>query len=157
MQPLAKLVLVMALAGCQSPGGGYDERAGYEQWGRRHVPAPEEMISTDADAYGAGATISVRLTNRTVRTVSYNLCRSQLQRRDNNNEWVAARSSLGEACTAELRGLSPGQSARFSFPVPGSMRSAPYRIRTELRDSRGGPPIEAVSNAFTLQTRERSD
>lgn len=150
-----KLAMLILLAGCESPGS-YDDRVGHELPGGRRAPiGPDEMIRTDAYTYAPGATVHLRLTNRTGRAVSYNLCRSQVQRRT-GDDWTAIQQSLREVCTAELRGLGPGQSATFSFPLPPIVRSGPFRIRTVLTDARGGQPVEAVSNAFE-SNRERND
>lgn len=155
MRHLATLAILLALGGCEHPGG-YDYPGGYDRSGARRAPSANEMIWTDADTYSSGTSpISMRLTNRTGRTLGYNLCRSQLQRTA-DNEWRTERSSLAEVCTAELRGLRPGQSATFVFR-PGNVRNGTYRIRTELNDPQGGPPVEAVSNPFSLMLRDRSD
>lgn len=112
-------------------------------------------IQTNAPTYASGAPVSIRLTNRTGRTVGYNLCRARLERLF-ENEWEGAQASLAEVCTAELRGLRPGQSASFVFTPDYTLREGQYRVRTDLHDPMGGPPVEALSNAFTL-TRTRLD
>jgi hypothetical protein len=161
MRSLTKLAIVLVLGGCGHPGGygdqpGYGDATVYDRFGGRHTPTGYEMIWTDADAYDGGTRAAMRLTNRTGRTVTYNLCRSQLQRHV-DNEWRAEKPSLAEVCTAELRTLRPGQAVTFQFAMPGGVRNGTYRIRTELHDPRGGPPAEALSNTFTLITRERND
>jgi len=151
MRTSATLAVLLALGGCGHPGS-YDRS--HDRYGGRGAPSASEMIWTDADAYEAGSGMALRLTNRTGRTLSYNLCHSQIQRHV-DNDWQTAKTDLAEACTMELRGLPPGRSANFSFRMP-PLREGSYRIRTELRDPRGGPPVEAVSNTFVFR-HERND
>lgn len=107
------------------------------------------MIATDAAEYNASTLISLRLTNRTGRTVGYNLCRARLERQTGDG-WQEIRASLGDACTMELRGLRPGQSATFTFRTATQTPPGMYRVRTELHEQQGGATIEAVSTIFRI-------
>ena len=138
MRAFLKLAILIALGGCQQPGP-YDRPAGL----------PTTSITTNADTYRAGAAVSIRLTNRTGRAVGYNLCGAKLERM-HDNDWQEILSSLGEVCTAELRGLRPGQSATFVFTTPPGARGGTYRIRAALHDPQGGAQLEAISNLFTV-------
>jgi len=107
------------------------------------------MIDTNAATYELGTPISIRLTNRTARSLGYNLCRGRLERLF-ENEWQVVQGSLAEVCTAELRGLRPGQSTSFVFRLDSTMREGQHRVRVDLHDPMGGPPVEALSNVFTV-------
>jgi hypothetical protein len=148
MRSLVKLAMLLALGGCEQPGA-YDRSL---DSARRAPALPATSIATSADAYGAGAPVSIRLTNTTARTVGYNLCRAKLER-SHDNDWQEIMPALGEVCTAELRGLRPGQSATFVFRTPPGARGGTYRVRAALQDPQGAALLEAISNTFTV-TRE---
>lgn len=107
------------------------------------------MLETDAPEYGAGSKVTVRLTNRTGRSVLYNLCSAHLERRDGEGDWRQAQPGLAEMCTRELRALYPGQTATYTFPLE-VRRRGDYRIRTTLSDAHGGPGTEVTSNVFKI-------
>ncbi len=141
LRAVPSLIAIVALCGCETgTTGGYDpalqDRAGHT------------LIVTDATEYQSGATVRMRLTNKTGRRVTYNLCRSRLERGSDDN-WHPVQSSLREACTAELRTLSPGQSVTYAF-TPPALRRGVYRIATDLDDPQGRARIVATSNAFTF-------
>lgn len=135
------LIAIATLCGCETgTTGGYDpalqDRAGHT------------LIVTDAAEYQGGTTVRMRLTNKTGRRVTYNLCRSRIER-GSDGDWRPVQSSLAEACTVELRSLSPGQSVTYAFKL-GSLRRGAYRIATDLDDPQGRARIVATSNAFTI-------
>ncbi len=141
LRAVPSLIAIAALSGCETGAtGGYDpalqDRAGHT------------LIVTDASEYQSGATVRMRLTNKTGRRVTYNLCRSRIER-GNDDDWRPVQTSLGEACTAELRTLSPGQSVTYAFKLP-TLRRGAYRIATDLDDPQGRARIVATSNTFAL-------
>jgi len=140
---------LLGVAACEQTGalGGDWGRGGYPQAQSSEDPI---MMQTNAANYRAGEPVITRLTNRTGRRVGYNLCRSRVEQRNDEGDWRPVPAAEGEVCTAELRSLSPGQSATYSFRLARSSRPGPYRIRTTLEDLRGGPRLDVVSNAFSL-------
>jgi hypothetical protein len=127
-------------------------RDDYRRGGYPQAQSPTElpiMMRTDATSYPVGTPMTVRLTNRTGRRVGYNLCNSRVERLNNEGDWRETQASLAEACTSELRGLAPEQSATYSFK-PGSMQRGQYRLRTGLDDPQRGSRIDVVSNPFMV-------
>jgi hypothetical protein len=149
---LLSLIALMAAAGCQQSGssaGGAAPDIAYDpnSPGGRIV---ESLLVTDAASYVSGGPAAVRITNRTGRSVGYNLCRSRLERRGDDDVWRQTMGSLAEACTAELRTLRPGQSATYSFRIATTSRPGQYRISTDLEDLQARLRFIAVSNTFSL-------
>lgn len=134
---------LLAVAACEQTG----PRDGYPQ---AQSTEPPVMMQTDAASYAAGTRMSVRLTNRTGGPVGYNLCRSRLERRNDEGDWRQAQPALAEVCTAELRTLSPGQSASFAFSPSSQSRRGSYRVVTPLDGMYGRPRVDVVSNTFML-------
>jgi hypothetical protein len=108
------------------------------------------MIDTEAGSYPLSARISLRLVNRTGRTVRYNLCRSSLERLSSEGDWRMARETLADTCTAELRTLAPGQTAQFAFDADTRRPPGEYRIRTTLEGLGDGSRLDVASNRFML-------
>lgn len=143
------LLIILLGAGCESGGGQVESGITYDpnSAGGRVV----ELLSTNAKAYEIGAPISVRLTNRTGRGVGYNLCRSRLERLDDDGVWRLMVDGLADACTAELRTLGPGQTVTYTFrSAPNARPGQQYRVSTDLQDLKASLRFIGVSNTFAL-------
>lgn len=114
------------------------------------VPGEPVMIDTDGASYPIGGRVTVRLVNRTGRTVRYNLCRSPLERLSSEGDWRQAREMLTDTCTADLRTLGPGQIAQFAFNADQVRQPGEYRVRTSLEGVGDGARVDVVSNRFML-------
>lgn len=144
---LVSAAALLAAAACEQTGSlGDHGRGGYPQAQSTDAPI---MMHTNAASYDAGAPVITRLTNRTGRRVGYNLCRSRIERQNDEGDWRPVQAET-EVCTAELRSLSPGQSATYTFRIPPHSRRGAHRIRTTLEDLQGGSGLDVVSNAFTI-------
>ena len=146
---LLMLLVILLGAGCESGGGQVESGITYDpnSAGGRIV----ELLATNAKTYEIGAPISVRLTNRTGRGVGYNLCRSRLERLDDDGVWRLMVDGLADACTAELRTLAPGQSVTYTFrSAPSARPGQQYRVSTDLQDLKASLRFIGVSNTFAL-------
>jgi hypothetical protein len=137
------IAALLAATACEHTGSQGD----YPQGQSTDFPV---MMQTDAASYEGNASVTVRLTNRIGRRVGYNLCRSRLERLNDEGDWRETHSTLAEVCTAELRGLAPGQSATYSFRTDPRSRRGQYRIRTALDDPQQRGRLDVVSNPFTV-------
>lgn len=98
-----------------------------------HPPEINVTFAPESITYDTDDDVELVLRNGTDRMVFYNLCFSTLQRRTNET-WSDADHS-GFVCTAELRGLPPGETVQFSYslshfeetPEPGT-----YRLETDI-------------------------
>lgn len=144
------LVTLAALSGCQQQGstGPVDSGIAYDP----NSPGGPvmQLITTSAESYASGAAMSIRLTNRSGRSIGHNLCRARLERRGDDDVWRTMMESLAEACTAELRTLRPGQSITYSFRTAPSARPGQYRISADLQDLTSRLRFIGVSNTFSL-------
>ena len=146
---LMLLLAVLLVAGCESGGGQVESGVSYDpnSAGGRVV----QLLATSAPTYEVGAPINVRLTNRTGRGIGYNLCRSRLERLDDDGVWRLMMDGLADACTAELRTLGPGQSVTFTFrSAPSARPGQQYRVSTDLQDQKANLRFIGVSNTFSL-------
>jgi len=142
LRALVSVAALLAATACEHTGSQGDYQA-------QSTDFPV-MMQTDAASYEGSAPVTVRLTNRTGRRVGYNLCRSRLERLNDEGDWRETHSTLAEVCTAELRGLAPGQSATYSFRTDPRSRRGQYRIRTALDDPQQRGRLDVVSNPFTV-------
>ena len=144
LRTLVSVAALLAATACEHTGSQGD----YPQGQSTDLPV---MMQTDTTSYESSAPVTVRLTNRTGRRVEYNLCRSRLERlNDEGGDWRETNSTLAEMCTAELRALAPGQSATYSFRTSASSRRGQYRIRTTFDDPQQRGRLDVVSNPFTV-------
>jgi len=144
---LVAIVAAVTMAGCEQPG----PQIGGGPSGPKSIEEVE-MLRTDRPSYDRGGPVTVRFTNRLNLTVTHSLCRSRLERRNNEGDWVGARSSLSDMCTAEERTLRPGQSVTYSFRMEG--QSGTYRVLTDLGQMGGISRVVAISNLFTLTRQD---
>ena len=144
------LVMVAAAAGCEGQGGApVDSGISYDP----NSPGGQivQLLTTDASTYDQGASITVRLANRTGRSLGYNLCRSRLERENDDGAWQLMMDGLADACTAELRTLRPGQSFAYTFrSAPSARPGQHYRISTDLQDLPARLRFIGVSNTCSL-------
>jgi hypothetical protein len=144
---LMLLVQTVVLSACEQTAPIYTPAAAI-------AGAESATFVADNLTYAAGAPVTLRLTNTTPRAVSYNLCRSSLERHT-EDDWVVVRP-LAPACTAELRTLLPGQAATFTFPTDRQDRNGDYRVRSELYDPATRTSAIILTRNFRLN-REDSD
>jgi len=148
MRVLARLAAVLAIvtmSGCQETGG-IPSHGGSGPRAIEEVP----MLRTDSGTYRRGAQVTVRFTNRTNATMSYNLCRSRLERRNDEGDWVVSRSNLADGCTAEDRTLRPGQSVTYIFRIGDTTRAGLHRVSADLAEIVARSKYVAVSNTFMV-------
>lgn len=109
-------------------------------------------LVTDRAAYHLRDTVYARLANTGTSTVGYDPCGITVERRDAAGQWVNA-GSLGMACIAAFPTLAPGDSVRFTLPLPESFGAGQYRVRlVRVEDARGQalPAASRTSNEFTI-------
>lgn len=142
----AAALLALFIAGCeQTPMIGHGSPP--------HADEAPQLMRTDAREYTTGAPVTVALVNRTPRALHYNLCRSRIERRS-EDDWRTAREALAEVCTAELRTLLPGATATFAFSSAQHLRTGEYRVSTELHETDGRGSFRAISNTFRLSSSD---
>lgn len=109
------------------------------------TPVPTDVILTASR--GDGDLVTITLTNGSSELVGYNLCVSSLDRRVAGS-WASTGAPLW-ICTAELRGLRPGEEASFSAVYLTPMPAGEYRVITgvELENGRGA---SIASTSFTV-------
>lgn len=135
--------LVLALAGCETPmSSGVGTAPG-------RPDGTLEVLRVDGAEHARGGPLSFRLVNTTRSPLGYNLCRSTLERQDDDHLWRAM-VEVAEACTAEIRTLPPGAAADFSFRISPRARPGIYRIATDVHDARANVRLRAVSNTFRV-------
>jgi len=145
---LVAIVAAVTMSGCEQTGG----QIGGGPSGPKSIEEVE-MLRTDATNYDRAGPINVRFTNRLNVTVSHSLCRSRLERRNNEGDWVGARSSLADACTGDERMLRPGQSVTYSLQVDRGTAGT-YRVATDLGQMGGISRVLAISNPFTVTRQD---
>lgn len=137
MRPLSStlplLILVVALAGCNA--------------GRS---ASEPEFSTRSDVYRPGDEVALRLENDTEIPIGYNICFAflALERRGEEG-WEPVEVGLGPepdaACTLELNGLAPGESAESTAYLPEDLEAGTYRIATDVEVADAPQALETQS------------
>ena len=145
---LALAAGVFTVAGCEQPAplGVYPPVTPDAQGVPYEFPV---MIDTDQRSYPISGRVSLRLVNRTGRLVRYDLCRSSLERFNNEGDWRMAREMLADNCTPESRTLGPGQMAQFSFTAETRAPPGQYRVHTKL-EGLDGTRLDVISNVFML-------
>ena len=138
MMKIATLPLLLSLA-C-----GLVTDASQAPAGIALVVSPTRLIVTD--------TLHLSLSNVSTAPAGYNLCWVSLQRKV-AGRWVFFPWPSSRVCTAELRGLSPGQTAHGVVVLPSSLHPGIYRVRTGIEwplNGRHGRQREVVSQQFTV-------
>ena len=92
-----------------------------------------------------GSTLVIRLSNRSDRAITYNLCFSTLERRSADDWNTAQVGPAGGVCTAAQRRLEPDASADGVFALADSLPSGTYRLETSAR-------FEGERRSFRLNT-----
>jgi hypothetical protein len=87
--------------------------------------------------------LELRLRNDSNRTLGYNLCTSNVERR-NGQSWQAVASQ--RICTMELRTLPPGKEARYSLTLE-QLAPGEYRVTTRVE----GLPGKLTTDPFHLR------
>jgi hypothetical protein len=101
------------------------------------APAPPPVTGDVAVVSGVSFTahdagpniVQLTLTNGSDDRVGYNLCSSQLERK-NASGWE--RIETGDVCTMEIRSLDVGQTATFDKNLPAGLASGDYRYVTRV-------------------------
>ena len=94
------------------------------------------LLETGADAYVAGEPIELILRNYGAVGTSYNLCWSRLERQEGASFQSVEVMASNAACTADLKGLWPGQAAVFQFTETTELVAGQYRFSTRI-EARG--------------------
>lgn len=108
-------------------------------------------LTTDASSYAPGGQVNLRLRNAGQRTYLYNLCPSQVQRRDGGS-WVPFQAAA-EVCTMELRQLGPAGEATFAFRLRQDAPAGEYRVQAQLEDEAAKQRIVVSSPTFAITSR----
>jgi hypothetical protein len=147
----AAFVAILSITGCEQPPTRSDASPAARIGEDLQLPV---MIQTDAQSYPIGARVSMRLVNRTSRTVTCDLCASTLEQLGDEGPWRVIRESLAENCRSQWVTLGPGQATVNTFTAGPHIPAGRFRIRAMLIDTRGGPREEAISNIFTLTPQD---
>jgi len=145
---LAAIVAAVTMSGCEQTG----PQLGGGPSGPKSIEEVE-MLRTDAPSYDRGGAVTVRFTNRLNVALAHSLCRTRLERRNNEGDWVGARSSLTENCRGDERTVRPGQSVTYSFRIDGGTAGT-YRVLTDLGQMSGISTVVAISNLFTVTRQD---
>lgn len=137
---LLLLFLAVVLSGCKT---------------HHSLNAPDELsFQTEADLYRPGDEVEVLLSNGSDQAVGYNICFAFLsleQRRE--DVWERIPVELGPepnaACTAQLNGLAPGESAESTAYLPADLAAGTYRLTADIEVDRVRQPVE--TNPFDVQ------
>ncbi len=133
MRTLFVFLLALALGACELLSASGDD----------------VRFTTDRAAYQPGASVELRLENRSNRTVSYNLCNSRLHQLSDGG-WQPA-PEPDRACPAALFPLEPGQRATASLPLLDSLATGTYRFETTLYRSERNTVERAGTNTFSVR------
>lgn len=167
---VAALLLVAACASSR-PADGADTGAATSTAGAATTPSGAQQpagtdtaratgvtIELDRASYEAGATVTLRLTNRSGASLGYNACTRTVERRD-GAQWVAV-PEPERICTRELRLLGAGETATEQTDLPRPLPAGEYRLVVSLsREEQPAPrpdtsadgPIRATSTPFTVR------
>lgn len=104
--------------------------------------SPTTLIVTD--------TLHLSLSNVSTARAGYNLCWVSLDRKV-DGRWAAFPWPSSRVCTAELRVLSPGQTAHGVVVLPSSLRPGIYRVRTGIEWPLNGSQREVRSEQFNVR------
>lgn len=143
MRGLAALLILVATAACQHATAPADADP------RLGAAAASGALTTDRQSYAAGATGSLRLSNRYPHALGYNLCHSVLERRV-GDQWRTAEGEDQRVCTMELRILEAAGTASYSFALASSLPAGEYRFRTQVENMSTGAREPLVSNTFRV-------
>jgi hypothetical protein len=107
--------------------------------------APSTVDGVRFAATNEAGKVLLMLDNGTRQPIGYNLCSSQLQKRDGTG-WSDV--ATDDVCTMELRTLNPGFDATFEKRLPASLAAGEYRYVTRIESPVGTPPGPIASNGF---------
>jgi len=129
MRTALSFLLIALLTGCNVLGLSDSSDA------ETSFPPPETNVTytTEASTYDAESDVELVLQNDSDRSVQYNLCSSTLERR-RGGEWGDA-DVTGIVCTAVLKEIPGGKTARFDYPLSDLESTLPagtYRFRTDV-------------------------
>lgn len=143
--PLA--VLVLGFGGCDDSPTSLHGDAAFQVGHALLDDEVDVVLRAEADVFEPGADVTVVLEHRAGEQVGYNLCFHAIERRS-GDEWVTQESL--RLCTADLRLLEAGETARFDTILPAA--AGDYRFRTALwlmeRDERR----DQVSEPFQVES-----
>ena len=113
------------------------------------TPITGVELDVDRDEVAAGDSVTIELDNDSPGPVGFNLCSSEMERRD-AGEWRQVPSD--RVCTRELRILAAGEEAHYRLQIPPGLAPGEYRFHTpvELQDTRVSGSVR--SEAFRVRT-----
>lgn len=121
--------------------------------GARNLPSQPEgaTLTLDLTTYPPGATVAMRIRNRTQDTLGFNQCSSRVVERQEGSSWVA-HPEPGRMCTMQLQLLMPNDTTTATTDLPQDLRGGTYRIVLSLsRQSTSNPGVvRATSPAFRV-------
>jgi hypothetical protein len=105
------------------------------------------VFETNRGTYAPGAELVLRLENESRQTLSYNLCRALLQRRE-GEAWTEVPPPTDEVCAAVLFPLKSGEIASMRRVLAETLPEGEYRYRLTVEWD--GEPQELVSPTFLV-------
>lgn len=99
----------------------------------------------------SGESFTLVLVNDSTEQIGYNLCTSELARRD-GAAWMPVPSD--RVCTMELRPLEPGMEARYTLETRPPLAPGEYRVVTGVARMPDESMIAVASEPFLLGARE---
>jgi len=110
------------------------------------------VLETDQTTYAPGAQVMLRLGNKSLQPLGYNLCFTALQRLE-GQDWVVVprpETAPREVCPAYQAMLNPGSSSSSFRPLDASLPEGEYRYRTNVELQWDEERMELVSNSFRV-------
>jgi hypothetical protein len=98
-----------------------------------------------AERVSAGL-VRLTLDNGAPHPIGYNLCTSELERRE-GSAWT--RVATGEMCTMQLLSLNPGADATFEKQLPADLAAGEYRYQTSIESPLGTAQKKISTAPFT--------
>ena len=115
------------------------------------VPPGPQTSSSSAGVHFAAERLSsdavrLMLDNGAAGRIGYNLCSSELQRRD-GDQWI--RVDTGDICTMQLMTLNAGHDATFEKRLPSTLSPGEYRYVTSIENPIGSPMTRLATAPFS--------
>jgi hypothetical protein len=100
-----------------------------------HAPV---VLELDRTRYAPGASVRLRIVNRSGLGYGYNACTRVIERQLGSS-WTRV-AEAGRACTMELRILGPNETATQQVELPRPLPAGDYRLVLSLSREEGPPP-----------------
>lgn len=141
--PLLVLAAACSESTTEPPAEGGALQPGYALLGDN----ADVQLSVEADAFAAGAPITLVLQNHSSGEIGFNLCFHAIERRTGDT-WTAEADD--RICTTHLDLLAPGGSHRYDTALPSALAAGEYRFRVALELMGQQTRRDQVSGAFTI-------